>query len=679
MKIYCRRSEQIIVVVVFAGLIGVLALALDDFPVPRQDHTRRWLLQGVNDTGFSTNAPSVSPTVAAPPGKSPSPGCCVDNMMNRPGGETCSCVYPIEIGLLLDNVSSNFINSTVAFQHQLASQLKLQDPQVVITAFYYITTSELNMSIYLGPLVGVSFSSQEATSVKASLDAHKVRFNSSLVGNYTLLRFNLFGPEPVSPSPSPVFAPSPSRNQPLSTPTNNQSSASERPKGKVRLGIILGVGIAIVALLCLSILFIRKLAPGNKESEEKASLTKSGHTSSFTKASDPPQMLSLLTRPTSTRIFSYEDLKEATNGFDPANLLGEGGFGRVYRGNLKDGMAVAIKRLSSGGHQGDKEFLVEVEMLSRLHHRHLVKLVGFFSSRDSSQHLLCYELVPNGSLESWLHGRLGANNPLDWDTRMKIAIGAARGLAYLHEDCQPCVIHRDFKASNILLEDNFQAKVADFGLAKQAPEGQTSYVSTRVMGTFGYVAPEYAMTGHLLVKSDVYSYGVVLLELLSGRKPVDMAQPTGQENLVTWARPVLKDVDHIYDLADPRLNGQYPREDFAQVAAVAAACVAPETNQRPTMGEVVQSLKMVQHSNEYTHSGERENMTVETPVSPSMSDGTFATSWHNHNTRQTSATFESDGTSSFFSSGPFSGLAALDEGEDAQRGPTMSEDLLEGR
>jgi serine/threonine protein kinase len=241
-----------------------------------------------------------------------------------------------------------------------------------------------------------------------------------------------------------------------------------------------------------------------------------------------------LPHPASTRFLSYEELKEATSNFESASILGEGGFGKVYRGILADGTAVAIKKLTSGGPQGDKEFQVEIDMLSRLHHRNLVKLVGYYSSRDSSQHLLCYELVPNGSLEAWLHGPLGLNCPLDWDTRMKIALDAARGLAYLHEDSQPSVIHRDFKASNILLENNFNAKVADFGLAKQAPEGRGNHLSTRVMGTFGYVAPEYAMTGHLLVKSDVYSYGVVLLELLTGRKPVDMSQPSGQENLVTW-------------------------------------------------------------------------------------------------------------------------------------------------
>ncbi|KAH7516961.1 hypothetical protein FEM48_Zijuj09G0011600 [Ziziphus jujuba var. spinosa] len=190
-----------------------------------------------------------------------------------------------------------------------------------------------------------------------------------------------------------------------------------------------------------------------------------------------------------------------------------------------------------------------------------------------------------------------------------------------------------------------------------APEGRTNYLSTRVMGTFGYVAPEYAMTGHLLVKSDVYSYGVVLLELLTGRKPVDMSQPAGQENLVTWARPILRDKDRLEELADPRLGGKHPKEDFIRVCTIAAACVAPEASQRPTMGEVVQSLKMVQRVMEYQDS-------ITSNVRPNL--------------RQSSTTFESDGTSSMFSSGPYSGLSAFDN-DNVSRTAVFSEDLHEGR
>ncbi|OWM80006.1 hypothetical protein CDL15_Pgr009984 [Punica granatum] len=189
--------------------------------------------------------------------------------------------------------------------------------------------------------------------------------------------------------------------------------------------------------------------------------------------------------------------------------------------------------------------------------------------------------------------------PLDWDARMKIALGAARGLAYLHEDSNPRVIHRDFKAGNVLLEHDFTPKVSDFGLAREATEG-SQHISTRVMGTFGYVAPEYAMTGHLLVKSDVYSYAVVLLELITGRKPVDMSQPQGQENLVTWARPLLTTREGLEQLVDPALAGTYDFDDMAKAAAIASMSVHPEVTHRQFMGEVVQALKLIYNDSDET-------------------------------------------------------------------------------
>jgi len=456
----------------------------------------------------------------------------------------------------------------------------------------------------------------------------------------------------LGPAPAPAFMISPKASPSTSSalPRTSEDINSSRHLSLVTvicicIGALIGV-LVIVLLICFCTFRKgkKKLPPVETPKQ---------------RTPDAVSAVESLPRPTSTRFLAYEELKEATNNFEASSLLGEGGFGRVFKGILSDGTAVAIKKLTSGGHQGDKEFLVEVEMLSRLHHRNLVKLIGYYSNRELSQSLLCYELVPNGSLEAWLHGSLGANCPLDWDTRMKIALDAARGLAYLHEDSQPCVIHRDFKASNILLENDFHAKVSDFGLAKQAPEGRLNYLSTRVMGTFGYVAPEYAMTGHLIVKSDVYSYGVVLLELLTGRRPVDMSQSSGQENLVTWTRPVLRDKDRLQELADPKLGGQYPKDDFVRVCTIAAACVSPEANQRPTMGEVVQSLKMVQRSTEFQES---------IPTPPSRP-----------NVRHTATTtYESDGTSSMFSSGPFSGLSPF-ETENMSRTAIFSEDLHEGR
>ncbi|XP_012085196.1 receptor-like serine/threonine-protein kinase ALE2 isoform X3 [Jatropha curcas] len=312
--------------------------------------------------------------------------------------------------------------------------------------------------------------------------------------------------------------------------------------------------------------------------------------SSIASSASMSLMSTMATCMLSVKTFPYAVLEKATEKFSSKRILGEGGFGRVYHGTMEDGSEVAVKLLTRDNQNGDREFIAEVEMLSRLHHCNLVKLIGICI--EGRIRCLVYELVRNGSVESHLHGPDKRKGPLDWDARLKIALGAARGLAYLHEDSNPRVIHRDFKASNVLLEEDFTPKVSDFGLAREATEG-SNHISTRVMGTFGYVAPEYAMTGHLLVKSDVYSYGVVLLELLSGRKPVDMSQPPGQENLVTWARPLLTTREGLEQLLDPSLAGTYDFDDMAKVAAIASMCVHPEVTNRPFMGEVVQALKLI--------------------------------------------------------------------------------------
>ncbi|CAL9240165.1 unnamed protein product [Arabidopsis halleri] len=225
--------------------------------------------------------------------------------------------------------------------------------------------------------------------------------------------------------------------------------------------------------------------------------------------------------------FTYEELTDITEGFSTQNILGEGGFGFVYKGKLNDGKLVAVKQLKVGSRQGDREFKAEVEIISRVHHRHLVSLVGYCIS--DSERLLIYEYVPNQTLEHHLHGK--GRPVLEWAKRVRIAIGSAKGLAYLHEDCHPKIIHRDIKSANILLDNEFEVQVADFGLAKLNDTTQT-HVSTRVMGTFGYLAPEYAQSGQLTDRSDVFSFGVVLLELITGRKPVDQYhQPA---SLVEW-------------------------------------------------------------------------------------------------------------------------------------------------
>ncbi|CAJ1946936.1 unnamed protein product [Sphenostylis stenocarpa] len=296
------------------------------------------------------------------------------------------------------------------------------------------------------------------------------------------------------------------------------------------------------------------------------------------------------------RKFTFNGLKMATRNFRPESLLGEGGFGCVFKGWIEEkgtapvkpgtGLTVAVKTLNHNGHQGHKEWLAELNYLGDLVHPNLVKLVGFCIEDD--QRLLVYEFMPRGSLENHLFRR---PLPLPWSIRMKIALGAANGLAFLHEEAQRPIIYRDFKTSNILLDAEYNAKLSDFGLAKDGPEGEKTHVSTRVMGTYGYAAPEYVMTGHLTSKSDVYSFGVVLLEMLTGRRSIDKKRPNGEHNLVEWARPVLGNRRMFYRIIDPRLDGHFSVKGAQKAVQLAAQCLSRDPKSRPLMSEVVQALK----------------------------------------------------------------------------------------
>ncbi|KAL2896422.1 putative serine/threonine-protein kinase PBL7 [Bienertia sinuspersici] len=289
------------------------------------------------------------------------------------------------------------------------------------------------------------------------------------------------------------------------------------------------------------------------------------------------------------KTFTFRELAAVTRNFRVDYLVGEGGFGRVYKGRFENsGQVVAIKQLDHNGLQGNREFLVEVLMLSLLHHPNLVNLIGYCA--DGDQRLLVYEYMPLGSLEDHLLDLPPDKRRLDWNTRMKIAAGAAKGLEYLHDKANPPVIYRDLKCSNILLDEDYNPKLSDFGLAKLGPVGDNTHVSTRVMGTYGYCAPEYAMTGQLTLKSDVYSFGVVLLEIITGRKAIDNSRSHAEQNLVTWARPLFKDRRKFSQIADPALQGRYPARGLYQALAVAAMCVQEQPNMRPLMADVVTAL-----------------------------------------------------------------------------------------
>lgn len=292
-----------------------------------------------------------------------------------------------------------------------------------------------------------------------------------------------------------------------------------------------------------------------------------------------------------TQSFTFKELEMATLNFREANLIGEGGFGRVFKGQLKNGQVVAIKQLNRDGLQGSNEFLVEVLMLMMLHHPNLVGLIGYCAER--SERLLVYEYMPHGSLEDHLFYLSPGQEPLSWNRRIKIALGAAEGLSYLHDVADPPVIYRDLKSANILLDEDFNPKLSDFGLAKLAPVGDRTHVSTRVMGTYGYCAPDYAMSGKLTVKSDIYSFGVVLLELLTGKKAYDITRKSGEENLITWCRPFLNDRRQFVRLADPLLRGRFPVRPFYQLVVVTSMCLHEKPNIRPSTRDIVYALNHV--------------------------------------------------------------------------------------
>ncbi|KAG0463283.1 hypothetical protein HPP92_019352 [Vanilla planifolia] len=293
------------------------------------------------------------------------------------------------------------------------------------------------------------------------------------------------------------------------------------------------------------------------------------------------------------KAFRFDELMAATNNFSNDCFIGEGGFGKVYKGRLQGtDQIVAIKQLNLEGEQGNREFYVEILMLSLLHHPNLVTLIGYCA--DGAQRLVVYEYVPLGSLADHLHDVTPNKMPLDWRLRIEIALGAAKGLEYLHDIANPAVIYRDLKSSNILLGEDYQPKLSDFGLARLAPEDEDgSHVTTTVMGTYGYCAPEYIMTGRVNSKSDIFSFGVLLLELITGRKAFDNTRVPAERSLVEWVRPFMRERTSCHRLADPLLQGHYPKRGVQQLFSLAGLCINEKPSMRPVIADVVTALSHV--------------------------------------------------------------------------------------
>ncbi|XP_019179587.1 PREDICTED: probable receptor-like protein kinase At5g47070 [Ipomoea nil] len=299
------------------------------------------------------------------------------------------------------------------------------------------------------------------------------------------------------------------------------------------------------------------------------------------------------------RVFSLSELREATCNFNRLLKVGEGGFGRVYKGSIKppdgqgDPIVVAIKKLNVNGSQGHKQWVAEVQFLGVVEHPNLVKLLGYcgIDGRNGIQRLLVYEYMPNRSLEDHLFNN--SMPTISWRTRLNIILGAAQGIAYLHEGLDVKVIYRDFKTSNVLLDKDFNAKLSDFGLAREGPTGDKSHVSTAPIGTMGYTAPEYIETGHLSVKSDVWSFGVVLYEILTGRRTMERNRPSSEQKLLDWVKQYPADSSRFSVIIDSRLRNQHSLKAARRIAKLADSCLSKDARDRPTMSHIVEILKQV--------------------------------------------------------------------------------------
>ncbi|XWS15538.1 hypothetical protein CRYUN_Cryun34aG0008600 [Craigia yunnanensis] len=442
---------------------------------------------------------------------------------------------------------------------------------------------------------------------------------------------NSFANGPAPPSP-PYSPPPPGRSHNkhnsgsgarTSPPSDGQSSDSDKgPSAGLIVGIVLGSVLLVVLALLALVFCIRKkkrkvrgarasrgsLSVGSNDGHTEMQEQRVKNVAAVIDLKTPSAenltvdrmskngSLNRMKSPITATSYTVASLQTATNSFSQEYLIGEGSLGRVYKAELPNGKTMAIKKIDNAALslQEEDNFLEAVSNMSRLSHPNIVTLAGYCA--EHGQRLLVYEYIGNGSLHDMLHFADDCSKTLSWNARVKVALGTARVLEYLHEVCLPSVVHRNLKSANILLDEELNPHLSDCGLAALTPNTERQ-VSTEMVGSFGYSAPEFALSGVYTVKSDVYSFGVVMLELLTGRKPLDCSRVRSEQSLVRWATPQLHDIDALAKMVDPALDGMYPAKSLSRFADIIAICVQPEPEFRPPMSEVVQALvRLVQRA-----------------------------------------------------------------------------------
>uniref|UniRef100_A0A0E0C9H6 non-specific serine/threonine protein kinase n=1 Tax=Oryza meridionalis TaxID=40149 RepID=A0A0E0C9H6_9ORYZ len=459
----------------------------------------------------------------------------------------CFCAVPLGVGFRLKSPGiSDFRPYKEDFQKNLAHLLVLADYQIYMERYIWEVGPRLNMHLKLFPNNTNLFNTSEVVRLRHLLAGWEITL-SNVFGPYELLNFTLGSYEDEFPT-----------------------VASSGLKRGALAGILAGTITASIAASVFTTIFIMRRRSKRRTTSRRSLLSRYS------------------VKVDGVRCFTFDEMAAATNDFTDSAQVGQGGYGKVYKGNLTDGTAVAIKRAHEGSLQGSKEFCTEIELLSRLHHRNLVSLVGYCDEED--EQMLVYEFMPNGTLRDHLSAK--SRRPLNFSQRIHIALGAAKGILYLHTEADPPIFHRDVKASNILLDSKFVAKVADFGLSRLAPVPDVdgtmpAHISTVVKGTPGYLDPEYFLTHKLTDKSDVYSLGVVLLELLTGMKPIQHGK-----NIVREVNTAYQSGE-IAGVIDERISSSSSPECVARLASLAVKCCKDETDARPSMADVVRELDAI--------------------------------------------------------------------------------------